>query len=280
MVPLISSSTVGPLGVCQMPRFWWKNALHNKGLIDPEYPNCTGGLDTWLLDFLNLSKEDVLAYLKTAFPSYAEFEEWVRSESSTVTDAEKRQAHNQRIWNRRFARSARYGKRKIDETFTDIGLDPLTVEYESAALLNSMQDWQLFYKRDVPSLADLPQLPGLIAFVDAGPLKIRYLPKIWLLWLIKDEGGLHPPTVSLILSELGIEVDEARDYVDEHRPDMLAFERWIFGRNGWFIPPSAIAFLNDWSVASAENPLLTLDWSGWERAHQVLSALPETRAQS
>ena len=34
MVPLISNIGYGPLGACQLPRFWWKVILRKAGLLD------------------------------------------------------------------------------------------------------------------------------------------------------------------------------------------------------------------------------------------------------
>ena len=64
MVPLISNIGYGPLGACQLPRFWWKVTLRKAGRLDAEYPDYSGGLDTSVLDVLDLDKETTLSYLR------------------------------------------------------------------------------------------------------------------------------------------------------------------------------------------------------------------------
>ena len=64
MIPLISSVCYGPLGVCQLPRTWWKVLLQKAELLDSEYPDFSSGLDKRVLEFLKLNKEITLSYLR------------------------------------------------------------------------------------------------------------------------------------------------------------------------------------------------------------------------
>ena len=50
MIPLISSLCYGPLGACQLPRLWWKVTLNEAGALAEDYPECTGGLDSQVMD--------------------------------------------------------------------------------------------------------------------------------------------------------------------------------------------------------------------------------------
>ena len=77
MIPLISSMCRGPVGVCQLPRFWWKAVLRQAGRLDPEYPDCSRGLDIWLLHALGLERDQTLSYLRNEVPRYLQFEAWV-----------------------------------------------------------------------------------------------------------------------------------------------------------------------------------------------------------
>ena len=63
MIPLVSTLCEGPLGVTHLPRFWWKNLLHQAGELDEAYPYCSGGLDTHVLGVLKLDKEQTLQHL-------------------------------------------------------------------------------------------------------------------------------------------------------------------------------------------------------------------------
>ncbi len=61
VVPLISSSIAGPLGLKHLPRFWSKVLLSAKGLLHEDYEG--GGFDDILLDGLGLSLEETTNYL-------------------------------------------------------------------------------------------------------------------------------------------------------------------------------------------------------------------------
>ena len=77
MIPLISSISCGPLGVCQLPRLWWKVQLSAAGKLDSEYPECSGGLDSQVISRLGLERDAVLAHLRAERPDYLTFEAWV-----------------------------------------------------------------------------------------------------------------------------------------------------------------------------------------------------------
>lgn len=49
MVPMIGSICKGSIGICQLPRAWWKAVPRLVGLLDPSYPDNSDGLDTWCL---------------------------------------------------------------------------------------------------------------------------------------------------------------------------------------------------------------------------------------
>src|SRR4051812_14747895 len=85
-VPLISSGVAGPLGVLHLPRFWLKASLEAAGKLAPGYPGCGKGYDQMVLDGLGLNREAVLNYLKTAKPTYNQFEEWIKKQPGARTD--------------------------------------------------------------------------------------------------------------------------------------------------------------------------------------------------
>jgi len=190
MIPLISSISYGPLGVCQLPRFWWKVLLRKADLLDPEYPDCSGGLDTWVLEVLSLDKETTLGYLRENMPNYLQFEAWVLQQKGGSLD---RDAVNK--WNESVRTRIHTRPEKIAETYRDIGPDLIGIQsnfsddvhINSAVILNSLQDWQLFYTRDLNS--DFARLGGrvvpLIATIDYGPLEVCQLPRTWLKILLR-----------------------------------------------------------------------------------------------
>ena len=163
MVPLISSCSVGKLGICQLPRFWWKVTLWGRGILDPGYPHCSNGLDRWVVEFLGLDKEKTIDRIASRAMTYADLEAFVTEQSGPKLDPDAVRGFNQRIWFRRFEKaSPKYGARKIAETYGDIGLDP-EAEIESAVVLNSVQDWSLWWKRDQEDPISMA-MPPLISF--------------------------------------------------------------------------------------------------------------------
>ena len=235
MIPLISSICYGPLGVCQLPRFWWKVLLRKAGLLDAEYPDFSGGLDRSVLEVLGLDKETTLAYLRDNMPNYLDFEDWVLQQKGGALDRDGVDE-----WNERVRTRVHTSPGKIAETYGDIGFGD-DANIHSAVILNSLQDWQLFYKRDVKSdYADLGgRVVPLIATIDYGPLEVCQLPRTWLKILLKARGLLHPDYPDMtesgldprVLRALNIEPADAVAYIREDLPAYLQFEDWVLEQN-------------------------------------------------
>ena len=228
MIPLISSICYGPLEVCHLPRFWWKVLLRSHDLLDPEYPDCSGGLDSYVLDVLGLDRDGTLAWLRANAPTYLEFEDWVVEQCGGAIDREAADAWNERVRTRIHTRPE-----KLAETYGDIGL-PDDAGIDSAVVLNSLQDWQLFHARDISTLA-APVTP-LIATIDYGPLGVCQLPRTWLKCLLKACDALHPEYPHIrqgsgldweVLSRLGVDPNAAAAYVAAQLPDYREFEAWV-----------------------------------------------------
>ena len=86
IIPLISSSVAGPLGVLHLPRFWLKVSLQCRGKLAPGYPGCGKGYDQMVLDALGLKREAVLAFIKTSRPTYPQFETWIAKQPGAKLD--------------------------------------------------------------------------------------------------------------------------------------------------------------------------------------------------
>ena len=151
MIPLISSLAYGPLGACQLPRTWWKVLTRNAGILDAEYPDFSDGLDRRVLEVLALDRETTLAYLRENMPSYLDFEAWVLEQKGDAFWGFEQQDAIVR-WNAFIHARRHRSPAKLEETYTDTGL-PRDAGIDSATVLNSLQDWQLFYKRDLSSTA-------------------------------------------------------------------------------------------------------------------------------
>ena len=245
MVPLISSVCQGTLGVCQLPRFWWKTITRSIGSLDPEYPDCSGGLDTWCMEVLGLPRDETLRYLRNELPTYLEFEAWVLQRTGDTLDAAAISRWNDAVNNRVHADPA-----KIVETYADIGW-PSDQRHTDAVLLNSLQDWQLFHKRDLlGGTSDLraPVIP-LISSIDRGSLGICQLPRTWLKISLHGKGLLHPDYPACgsgldqrVLDLLSLDRTEVVSTITEKQPTYLVFESWVAARGS--IDDEAVASWN------------------------------------
>jgi len=86
IVPTISSSVAGPLGVQHLPRFWQKVSLENAGKLADGYPGCGAGYDQMVLDGLGLDKDATLNFLKSEKPTYPQLEAWVKQQPGVKLD--------------------------------------------------------------------------------------------------------------------------------------------------------------------------------------------------
>ena len=94
-IPIISSSTVGPLGVMHLPRLWTKLTLGNAGLLPEGHDYCGKGFDQMTISDLGLDRDKVIEFVKTTKPTYVEFEAWVKANGKT--DAETIKKHNDAV---------------------------------------------------------------------------------------------------------------------------------------------------------------------------------------
>lgn len=81
-VPLISTRSIGPLGLVHLPRLWLKMRLASKGMLADGYRAGEGGFDGALLAALGIEAEQATAFVAAEQPGYLAFEEWVRQHAT------------------------------------------------------------------------------------------------------------------------------------------------------------------------------------------------------
>ncbi len=91
-IPIISSSTTGPLGIMHLPRLWTKLTLGNAGLLPEGHDYCGKGFDQMTISALGLDRDKVIDYVKSHKPTYIQFEEWVKTNGKI--DPETIKKHN------------------------------------------------------------------------------------------------------------------------------------------------------------------------------------------
>jgi hypothetical protein len=136
---MISSGVAGPLGVLHLPRLWQKASLGAVGKLSDDYPACGKGYDQMVLDGLGLDREEVLSYIKSAKPTYPQFEAWVLEKKGGKIDEEARNKLNNAI----------AGYNHDDNTRKAIlaanGIEDLGT-INDAINLNNLDDWLSFHK--------------------------------------------------------------------------------------------------------------------------------------
>ncbi len=80
IVPLISSSVAGPLGVLHLPRLWLKASLEAAGKLAAGYPGIGQGYDMMVITGLGLNADAVRKFITDSKPTYPQFEAWIRSQ--------------------------------------------------------------------------------------------------------------------------------------------------------------------------------------------------------
>jgi hypothetical protein len=135
VVPIVSSSTVGPLGVCHLPRMWLKVLLHAKGRLPAGYRHGTGGFDEATAVNLGFDRDAFIEFVGSTHPTYLETEAWVRENAKNLTPESIRK-HNEHVHRDKPPLMA-----KVQRAF--VGLDDENIL--DATLLNDLDDWHTLY---------------------------------------------------------------------------------------------------------------------------------------
>ncbi len=137
--PIASVAAKGPLGVVQLPRLWSKVLLDQKGLLADGYYPCGQGFDKVVLEGLGLDREEVLQYLTSEMPTYAQFESWVVGKLGGLVPQEKIDKVNEYILGREFPQE------RAETILANSGF-PKETPITHGAVLNQLDDWQEFHR--------------------------------------------------------------------------------------------------------------------------------------
>ncbi|HEV7179544.1 MAG TPA: hypothetical protein VGN11_06710 [Candidatus Baltobacteraceae bacterium] len=96
-VPLVSSSTKGPLGAVHLPRLWLKLSLASHGQLPGDYDECGQGFDQMTLNGLGLDRQKTIDFVRHNHPTYMQFEQWVVDQNGGKIDPETVRKHNEAI---------------------------------------------------------------------------------------------------------------------------------------------------------------------------------------
>jgi len=136
IVPAISSSVTGSLGVLHLPRLWLKHRLHAAGRLPEGYRHGPGGFDQMVTDALGVDHEAFAAYVERERPDYPTAEAWIRAHGTSVTPAAIADV-NARIRAGIMPEGVAVGRR------AELGLD---ASFELGVPLNDLDDWAALHR--------------------------------------------------------------------------------------------------------------------------------------
>lgn len=142
IIPLISSGTVGPLGVLHLPRLWQKASLGAAGKLHADYPAIGQGYDQMVLDGLGIEKSAFESFIADSKPTYPQLEAWILAQSGGTLDAAAVAKLNAAIT----------GYNHSDDVRSAIlGADgiPDTGKIRDAINLNNLDDWHSFHQQEL-----------------------------------------------------------------------------------------------------------------------------------
>ena len=138
MIPAISTTVTGPLGVMHLPRLWLKNVLFALGRLPPDYKHTTGTFDRMVMDTLEIDETAMLAFIKETLPEYLQFEAWVRDQARNV-DAATIAALNARFVAATMSDAGAAARRNELGVTDDI--------LQHGIILNDLDDWSAIHRQ-------------------------------------------------------------------------------------------------------------------------------------
>ena len=225
IIPVVSSSVQGPLGVAHLPCMWLTAIAHASGQLADGY-GPGGEMDQLLTEDLQIDSATLAAFLKTV-PAFAETEAWVRAHAGRIDDASIA-AHNARV----------------------------DAAHE-AVLRTDLDDWaRLHAFLTARRGTKIEPMVPLVSMDTAGPLGIKLLPRLWAKALIHNAGALPegwrsgetrvvytagiPGTLATpgqvmdasTVANLGLDMTATIGYLHRERPTYPEFEAWISANAG------------------------------------------------
>jgi hypothetical protein len=260
-VPLVSSSTVGRLGVVHLPRLWAKVMLYTLDALPENYWCLTRGFDANLLEAFGVSAPDCIAYVQSTLPNYEQFEMWVSQRAVSLNAAIT--TTNEMILNRDKP------EERAAEDRAALGLSDASVR--RGFLLNDLDDWKAVHtsaiaRCDGETTAIVPAVSSNVA----GPLGVTHLPRLWLTAILRI-GGIIPRGYDsdwmdhMTLDHLGVDPNRSEAYLRAALPDYVQYEQWI-GENARHADAAGIAGHNAVLQQHRED-VLGVDLFDWRLLH-------------
>jgi hypothetical protein len=241
LVPLISGSRTGPLGMAHLPRFWLKMRAYSIGILEDGYRHGNGGSDENLLTTFGIDGDAFADFIQNDAPDYLTCEAWVRANASDMSP-EKIRRFTETLT------SFEMPDPRRSEWIARFGLSGET--YTRAIELNQLDDWDLAHHQLCAAGAPKTPFVPAISTALAGPLGVLHLPRLWIKRRAHAAGRL-PEGYRLglrgfdgtVAESLGFDYDALAAYIDAELPDYHAVEAWV-RKNATTLSPETVAALN------------------------------------
>ena len=273
-IPLVSSSTAGPLGVVHLPRLWAKVMLDMFDALPQSYWCLTKGFDANLLEAFGVSAPDCRAYVESTVPDYQTFETWVGHRAVSLNAAIA--TTNEVILNRDKP------EERASEDRAALGLSDASVR--RGFLLNDLDDWKSVHSSvvagfDGEKLAIVPAISSNVA----GPLGVRHLPRLWLIAILRIAGfiprGYEVDRMDrMTLDHLGIDENRSEAYLQAALPDYVQYEQWV-RENAQHANSAGIAAHNA-AMQEYHEVVRCVDLLDWQLLHEGYLAEQSARSPS
>ena len=261
-IPLVSSSTAGPLGAVHLPRLWAKVTLYTLDALPESYWCLTRGFDANLLEAFGVSAPDCIAYVQSRLPNYQQFETWVCQRAVSLNAAIT--TTNEIILNRDKPEERAAEDRAV------LGLSDASVR--RGFLLNDLDDWKSVHTSvvagcDGETTAIVPAVSSNVA----GPLGVRHLPRLWLIAILRIGGVISRGYDSdwmdrMTLDHLGVDANRSEAYLRSALPDYVQYEQWI-RENAQHADAAGIAAHNA-ALQQQREDMLRVDLLDWQLLHE------------
>jgi hypothetical protein len=141
LVPMVSSSQVGLLGIPHLPRLWMKALLSEVHALPAEWKTgTTCGFDKKLAEMIGLDLVAAKAYIAKELPNYGQFENWVRDHIAQPDAAKKAE------WVAAVAGMQKGEEQAVGEC-VECGAPGAGLR--GTVVLNDMVDWKYMYDHAV-----------------------------------------------------------------------------------------------------------------------------------
>jgi hypothetical protein len=228
LIPLISPSVAGPLGIVHLPRLWAKAILAEAGALDEEYFPHYHGFNKRTTDALGLDPDAWFAYLRTQ-PAYPATEQWIAARVSDLPAAVA-------------AANAAIAAR-----------DPRAAEIDA-------EDWSAIHAWIVAHRGErLEPIVPAISTSSAGPAGMRHLPRLWIKALLNGVGALPEGYNSgcgldaYVAGLCGLDLDAAVAFIHRELPSYPQFEAYVCEQVPGIADPVALASYND-AILTRQKP--------------------------